>query len=80
MQIDPGFVLYIAENLAVLEYHAQEEIMQVVQHLSQVVHDGLGVANAIELAVVDGNASDQLEGKIAVVSEVSLPWTGEAFC
>lgn len=63
-------MLYVAENLAVLEYHAQEEIMQVVQYLSQLVSHGAAVASAIELAVVQGMGNEPLVGKMAVVSEV----------
>lgn len=70
-QMEPEFALYIAENLAVLEYQAQEEVMVVVQQLSQAVRDGLGVANSIEEAKIMATmGSEPIIDKAAIVSEV----------
>ncbi|EJT46679.1 IDN3-B protein [Trichosporon asahii var. asahii CBS 2479] len=68
-KIEPGFVLYIAENLSTFNYQLQEEVMSVVQHLSHVVSEGTAVANAIELGKVMGMEDESLADKVAVVSE-----------
>jgi cohesin loading factor subunit SCC2 len=60
----------VAENLAVLDYQQQEEVMLVVQYLSRVVSDGgTPVANHIETGVVEGSGIGLLEDKMTVVSE-----------
>lgn len=70
-QIDPKFVLYVAENLCLLEYQQQEEPMIVIQALSHVVRDGASIANHIELAQIAAADNEPIEDKVAVVSEVS---------
>ncbi|KAK4684433.1 cohesin loading factor subunit SCC2, partial [Tremellales sp. Uapishka_1] len=50
---DLGFSLYVAENLASLDYKLQEEIMVVVQQLSAVISTCVQVAGAIEDAIVE---------------------------
>ncbi|CAK9787000.1 hypothetical protein CC85DRAFT_288268 [Cutaneotrichosporon oleaginosum] len=67
--IDPQFVLYVAENLCMLDYQQQEEPMLVVQALSHVVRDGASTANHIELAQVAAADSDSIAGKMAIISE-----------
>lgn len=71
VQIDPQFVLYLAENLAVFDYQLQEEVMLVIQQLSQVVSDGAAVANAIELGQLPGAGNESLEGMPVTLSGVS---------
>ncbi|KAL1405359.1 Sister chromatid cohesion protein 2 [Vanrija albida] len=69
--IEPEVALYIAENLAVLEYQAQEEVMVVIQQLSQVVRDGLGVANSIEEGKIMATmGTEPIADKAAIVSEM----------
>lgn len=46
--------------------------MLVIQHLSQRVSEGAAVANAIELAVVNGSGPESLDGKFAVVPSATL--------
>lgn len=70
-QIDPQFVLYVAENLVLLDYQLQEEVMTVVQALSHTVRDGTSTANHIELGQVAAADNEPLGDKMAVVSEVS---------
>lgn len=61
----------MAENLATFGYQLQEEVMVVIQQLSQVVSEGTAVGNAIELARVEGAGTDLIDDKTAIVSEVS---------
>lgn len=61
--------LYIADNLALFEYQHVDEVMLVVQRLSNMVSEvGSAVANAMEQGTVEGLGMS-LEGKVTVVSE-----------
>lgn len=64
-------MLYVAENLVLLDYQLQEEVMTVVQALSHTVRDGASTANHIELGQVAAADNEPLEGKMATISEVS---------
>jgi cohesin loading factor subunit SCC2 len=69
LQINTEFVLYMAENLAVLDYQHQEEVMLLIQYLSRLVSDnGAAVANALDLGAVDGTGVGLIAGKMTIVS------------
>lgn len=70
-QIDTGFVLFIADNLATLEYKLQEEVMTVIQQLSQLVSTSAPLASSLESARVEGLAKDDISGKRVLTKEVS---------
>ncbi|KAK8844801.1 hypothetical protein IAR55_006651 [Kwoniella newhampshirensis] len=58
-EVDIGFILYLAENLATLEYKLQEEPMTVVQALSRVVSTCTHLATIMEEVTIDAPGGDQ---------------------
>ncbi|WVQ72222.1 hypothetical protein IAR50_001771 [Cryptococcus sp. DSM 104548] len=70
-EVDIGFVLYIAENLATMDYKLQEEPMTVVQALSRIVSTCSHLATLMEEAVIDALPEDSLDGKHIQLGKLS---------
>lgn len=70
-QMDIGLVLYLAENLATLDYKLQEEPMTVVQALNRVVSTCSHLAALMEEAVLEGESTESLEGKKVPLGKLS---------
>ncbi|WVQ82810.1 hypothetical protein IAT38_004942 [Cryptococcus sp. DSM 104549] len=70
-QVDVGFVLYLAENLATFDYKLQEEPMTVVQALSRVVSTCSHLASLMEEATLAGEPQEQLNGRTVDLSKTS---------
>lgn len=66
--IDVGFVLYIAENLATLDYKLQDEVMTVIQYLNATVSEATVLAEVCEKYTVEGANNDTLKGKTATAA------------
>lgn len=73
IQVDPGFVLYLAENLAVLEYKLIEEVMLVVSMLSALVTTAAPIVSVLEKAEIRGELNEAIEGKMLSLPEVGSP-------
>ncbi|KIR53758.1 cohesin loading factor subunit SCC2 [Cryptococcus gattii Ru294] len=70
-QMDIGLVLYLAENLATLDYKLQEEPMTVVQALNRVVSTCSHLAALMEEAILEGESTESLEGKKVPLGKLS---------
>lgn len=70
-QADIGFLIYLADNLTMLEYKVQEEPMLVVQALSAVVSGCAHLASMLEDCEIEGEDDDDLNEKIVHVGKVS---------
>jgi cohesin loading factor subunit SCC2 len=70
-QLDPGFTLFIADNLVTLDYKLQDEVILVVQQLSIVVSTCTPLVIILEKARIVGQESDSIEGKTLVIDDVS---------
>jgi hypothetical protein len=64
-------VLFIADNLATLEYKLQEEVMTVIQVLGSVVSTCTPLVSVLEKAQVEGAPTDSIEGKRVIMGDVS---------
>jgi hypothetical protein len=71
-QIDVEFILYISENLSTLDYRLQEEVMTVVQQLSQVVSSCSHLVAVLESASFAGEEVEILKDKCVRIGEVSI--------
>ncbi|EAL23165.1 hypothetical protein CNBA5100 [Cryptococcus deneoformans B-3501A] len=69
--MDIGLVLYLAENLATLDYKLQEEPMTVVQALNRVVSTCSHLAALMEEAALEGESTESLEGKKVPLGKLS---------
>lgn len=65
-------MLYLAENLATMEYKVQDEPMSVVQFLGSVIVSSSQLASLLESGHVVGEANDSIEGKMLEVQGVRL--------
>jgi cohesin loading factor subunit SCC2 len=72
VQIDIGVALYVADNLATMEYRLQEEIMLVVQLLCAAISGCAILVGLSETARVEGKEEDVIVGKMAIIGEVCL--------
>jgi cohesin loading factor subunit SCC2 len=70
-------VLFIADNLATLEYKLQEEVMTVIQALGSVVSTCTPLVSVLEKARVEGAPTDSIEGKRVIMDDVSGKSTPE---
>nr|KIR48435.1 cohesin loading factor subunit SCC2 [Cryptococcus bacillisporus CA1280] len=70
-QMDIGLVLYLAENLATLDYRLQEEPMTVVQALNRVVSTCSHLAELMEEAILEGESTESLKGKKVPLGKLS---------
>lgn len=64
-------MLYIAENLAALEYKLQDEPMSVVQFLGNVINSCTHLASMLESGQVEGAPTDSIHDKRLVIPGVS---------
>ncbi|WVR03096.1 hypothetical protein IAU60_000086 [Kwoniella sp. DSM 27419] len=64
---EPGFVLYLAENLATLDYKLQEEPMTVVWCLSKIISTCTPLVAMLEDGQIQGNEGDPIQGKLVSV-------------
>ena len=62
-KVDDGFALYIADNLAGLEYKLQEEVMTVIHLVSSVISSAAHLVSVLESGVLEGEAKDNIVGK-----------------
>ena len=68
-------MLFVAENLATLEYKLQEEVMTVVHQLSRVVSACTQLASVLETASPDGAPDETIESIEIASSEVSADFS-----
>ncbi|EIW73035.1 hypothetical protein TREMEDRAFT_59198 [Tremella mesenterica DSM 1558] len=54
---DVGFILYISENLATLEYKLQEEIITIIQSLSNIISTSHNLSELLESGQLDPSSS-----------------------
>lgn len=71
IQPDIGFVLYLAENLASMEYKVQDEPMSVVQFLGSVINSCTHLASMLESGQVAGEPNDPIEGRVLNIPGVT---------
>lgn len=71
-------MLFIADNLATLEYKLQEEVMTVIQALGSVVSTCTPLVSVLEKAQVEGSPTDSIEGKRVILGDVSGKGTLES--
>ncbi|TYJ53043.1 hypothetical protein B9479_006320 [Cryptococcus floricola] len=70
-EVDIGFVLYIAENLATMDYKLQEEPMTVVQALSRIVSTCSHLATLIEEAHINAPPEESIDGQAINLGKLS---------
>ncbi|CAD6587723.1 MAG: Sister chromatid cohesion protein 2 [Tremellales sp. Tagirdzhanova-0007] len=68
---DVGLVLYLADNLATLEYKLLEEVMIVIQQLGSVVSDCTQFVSTLETMSVEGEATDLVKDLDVSIHETS---------
>ncbi|WVQ94119.1 hypothetical protein IAU59_001197 [Kwoniella sp. CBS 9459] len=66
--VNPGFVYYLADNLATLDYKLQEEPMTVVYCLSKVISTCTHLVSLMEEAIISGETDEVIVGKGKMVS------------
>ena len=64
-------MLYIADNLATLEYKLHEEAMTVIQQLSSIVSTCSQLASILEIAKLEGQPTDPISNVLINIGEVS---------
>ena len=64
-------MLYLADNLATLEYKLLEEVMIVIQQLGSVVSDCTQFVSTLETMSVEGEATDLVKDLDVSIHEVS---------
>ena len=68
-QLDPGLALYIAENLAVMDYKTQEEVMTVIYLLSGVISGCAHLVSILESGVLAGADDEEISDLMVQVGE-----------
>jgi len=69
--VNIGLVLYLADNLATFEYKLQDEPMSVVHYLGNVIASCTHLASMLESGSIEGEAQDEIAGKMLVIPNVS---------
>ena len=63
--------MYLADNLATLEYKLYEEVMIVIQQLGSVVSNCTQLASTLETTSVEGEAEDLVKDLNIFATDVS---------